>query len=659
MNMQTSYENILKPGNIGKLKLKNRIIFNAADTYYATVDGQVTQKIIDYYVRRAQGGAGLVVVASTAACTKIDTIDPYMPGLRVDDNAYIPMLYELTEAVHRKDGKISILVSAGGGTESLGFPYDRGLEGVIDIENIGPSEKASRMAKRRVRRLSIEEVEKIIQVYGLAARRVRTAGFDAVHIHAWGGHLIANFLSPNYNTRDDKYGKGFEGRSRFLLELIESCRRNVGSDFPIIVKISVDEFVPDGNHLEDSIKIAKRLEESGVNAIDAGAGTHEVIQYIIPPVYFPNGVLVHLASALKKEVKIPIIAGAKLSEPDLAESVIREGKADFIAIVRGMLADPYWVSKIENGQANEIRKCVTCNCCIGNIQRNQPIRCALNAITGREGEFTEVPPIAPISRKVVIVGAGPAGVEAARITAQRGHHVKLFEKMDDLGGQLHLAAKPPFKEVLLNIVQYQKSQLPKLGNLEIFLNKEVKAKDVMVEKPDVVILATGASPLIPRIDGVNNPNVVSGWNVLEGKLKVKGKILIAGGGLVGVELADELSEKGMDITIVEMLDRIVPDEELITRRILTSRLRQKSVKVLTRHKIERFVENGAITIDKDNKEILIPADYIILALGSIKYNPLEKDLKNHIPYCYVIGDAKDPRKIMDAVHEGFLTGHQI
>jgi len=446
---------------------------------------------------------------------------------------------------------------------------------------------------------------------------------------------------------------------RFLLELIESCRRNVGPDFPIIVKISVDEFVPDGNKLEDSIKIAKKLEESGVNAIDAGAGTHEVIQYIIPPVYFPNGGLVHLASALKKEIKIPVIAGAKLYEPDLAESVIREGKADFIAIVRGMLADPYWVKKIENRQVNEIRKCVTCNCCIGHVLRNRPIRCALNSITGREGEFTEVPPRAPISRKVVIVGAGPGGMEAARITAQRGHQVKLFEKMDDLGGQLHLAAKPPFKEVLLNIVQYQKSQLLKLDNLEIILNKEVTTEDVMAEKPDVAILATGASPLIPHIEGVNNPNVVSGWDVLEGKLKVKGKILIAGGGLVGVELADELSEKGMDVTIVEMLNRIAPDEEPITRGMLIYRLRQKSVKVLTRHKIEKFIEDGAITTDEDGKEILIPADYILLALGSIPCNPLEKDLENRIPYCYVIGDAKEPRKIIDAVHEGFLTGYQI
>ena len=658
--MQTQYEYLLKPGRIGKMELKNRIIFNPCETVYATVDGQVTQKIIDYYVRRAQGGTALTVTHSTNACTKLDPTDPYMPALRVDDNAYIPMLAELAEAVHRAGAKIAMLVSAGAGAQSTGFPYDRGLEGVKEIENVGVSEKQSQVAKRKVRKLSIDEIEKIIEVYGLAARRVKTAGFDAFYIHAWGGYLISQFLSPYYNTRDDKYGKDFEGRLRFLLELIESCRKNMGPDFPLVVKLSIDEFIPGGRSVKDSIKIAKRLEEVGVDAIDAGAGMYESIHYIVPPVYLPKGCMLDLAAAVKKEVKIPVITGGRIYDPEMAEEVLREGKADFVAVVRGMLADPYWANKVRDGQAHEIRKCVTCNHCIGRVLTQLPIRCAVNPATGREGEFDEVPTKASESKRVVIVGAGPGGMEAARIAAERGHCVKLFERTGELGGgQLRLAATPPLREELLNFAEYQKNQFQKLDNIEIVLNRDATVDDILAENPDVVVLATGASPFLPKIEGINNINVVTARDVLAGKTEVKGKVVIAGGGLIGAETADELSEKGIDVTVVEMLDQIALDEELLTRLTLLARLERKGVKMITGLKVERITEQGVVAVDKDNKKTTIPADYVVVALGAIPYNPLEEELKARFKEYYVIGDAKEPRRIADAVREGFLVGYEV
>jgi len=658
--MKTNYENLLKPGNIGKLELKNRIIFNPAETLYATVYGEVTQRIIDYYVRRAEGGTALAVVHSTQACTKLDPIDPFPNSLRVDDNAYIPMLFDLTEAVHQAGAKIAINVSAGGGAQASGFPYDRGLEGVKDIDNVGPTEKMSEVARKKVRRLSIDEIEKIIEVYGLAARRVKTAGFDAFYIHAFGGYLTAEFLSPRFNTRDDKYGKDFEGRLRFLLELIESCQKNA-PDFPLVVRISIDEFVPDGRGVEDSIKIAKRLEEAGIDAIDASGGIYESMHMICPPVYLPKGCLVDLAAAIKKEVKIPVITQGKLYDPDIAEQVLREGKADFVAVVRGMLADPNWANKVRESQTDEIRKCISCNRCIERVVFGLPIRCVLNPVTGREGQFEEVPPKAPESKKVVVVGAGPGGMEAARVAAQRGHSVKLFEKTGELGGgQLKLATIPPSRDEILNIKEYYESQFKKLGNLKVVLNKEVTADDVVAEKSDVVVLATGASPLIPKMEGINNSNVVAAFDVLAGKTEVSGKVVIAGGGSIGVETADMLLEKGMDVTIVEMLDEIALDEELITRLTLLFGLQQKEgLKILTGHKIEKITKEGVVTVDKDSNKTTIPADYVVTALGTTPYNPIEKELEARVGKYYVIGDAKQSRKIGDAILEGFSVGYQI
>lgn len=659
--MSGSFSNLLQPGRIGKMTLRNRVIFNPCETLHATVQGEVTQKLIDFYVQRAAGGAGLLVVHSSQACTRLDPNDPFPHSLRVDDNAYIPMLGELSEAVHRAGGKIAMLVSAGGGAQSMGFPYDRGLEGMMDVQNVGASEEQSFVAQRRVRMLSVEEIRKLIHVYGLAARRVMHAGFDAFYIHALGGYLISQFISPRFNTRTDEYGGDFDRRMRFLKELVESCRKNVGPDYPLIVRMSIDEFFPGGRGVEESIRIVKVLEQLGVDAIDAGAGLYESMHMIIPPLYLPKGCLTDLAAAVRREVKIPVITQGRLYDPELAESVLAEGKADFVGIARGLLADPCWVNKVQEGKAGEIRRCITCNQCIDRVLKGLTIRCAINPVAGRETEFMKAPSKAAKARKVVVVGGGAAGMEVARVAGEKGHDVTLFEKEAHLGdGQLKLASAAPFKEEFGNIVKFYDSRFAGMKNVKIVLGKEAGIPDIRKESPDVVVLATGAGPVIPKIEGVDGTNVVTLNDVLAGKVVVKGKIVIAGGGCAGSGGADFLSEgNGKDITVVEMMDDCALDEELITRLTLMARLKEKHVRMATGHVIRRFTPEGVVTVDKTGTEATIPADYIVLAFGAASCNPLEEKAREQFSEVHVAGDARHPKKIKDAIESGFFIGHAI
>lgn len=658
--MANEYSNILQPGNIGKLQLKNRIIFQPLESLFASAGGEVTQRLIDYYVRRAEGGAGLLVVHSAQACTQLDPIDPYPHSLRVDDNAYVPMLAELTEAVHHAGAKIAILVSSGGGVQAMGFPYKRGMEGIEEVTNVGAGTVQSLVAQRPVRLLNVDEIRKIIDVYGLSARRVMQAGFDAFYIHALGGYLTSQFISPHFNDRDDEYGGDFERRLRFLLELVESCRKNTTPDFPIVVRMSIDEFFPTGRGVEESIKIIKRLKEAGVDAIDAGGGIFESMHMVIPPVYLPKGVMVDLAAAVKAEVDIPVIAQGRLYEPEMADGIVKEGKADFVGIARGMLADPDWVKKLEQGRKKDIRKCTTCNTCAGRVLGGLTVRCAINPTAGRESRFAEKPQPASVHKKVAIVGAGPAGMECARIAAERGHTVTLFEKTDQLGGgQFKLAAAAPFKEEFLTLADYYGNQFSKYETLTLQLGKEVTITDLINEKPDTVVLATGARALIPEIEGVDRPNVFTNHS-LHSIDHIQGKVVIAGGGCAGVGAADRFTEKGIDVTVVEMMSDCALDEELITRLTLMARFEEKkNLQLLTQHTVQRISEEGVTVVDNENNPKLLPADFVVLAFGAVPDNPLEQSVKESFSEYYVAGDARQPRKIGDAVADGFMIGNRI
>jgi 2,4-dienoyl-CoA reductase-like NADH-dependent reductase (Old Yellow Enzyme family)/thioredoxin reductase len=658
--MYGRYDNLFQPGQIGKLALKNRIVFQPLESMFASVDGEVTQRLIDYYVRRAEGGAAMLVVHSAQACTQVDPIDPFPHSIRVDDNAYVPMLAELTEAVHAAGAKIALLVSAGGGVQAMGFPYKRGLEGLQPTTNVGAGTVQSLVAQRPVRKLTVYEIKKIIELYGLSARRVMQAGFDAFYIHALGGYLTSQFISPHFNDRNDEYGGDFDRRARFLLELVEACRKNTTPDFPLVVRISIDECFPSGRGIEETCKLLHLLEDAGVSAIDAGAGIYESMHMIIPPIYLPKGVLVDYAAAAKKAVRIPVITQGRLYDPTMADSVIRDGKADFIGLARGLLADPQWVNKLKEDRENEIRKCTTCNLCSDRVLGGLTVRCAVNPTAGRESKYPEIPPPAVERKKVVIVGAGPGGMECARIAAERGHSVKLYERTGELGGgQFKLAASAPFKEEFFNLIQYYQSQFARLPNVTVLLNREVTLRDIESDYPDVVVLATGAQALVPDILGIDRPNVITNHD-LTSIDRLHGKIVVAGGGCAGSGAADRLTERGLDVTIVEMLDACAADEELITRLTLMARFEEKkNLKIMTGNTVQRITEQGVVVYDKGYKETLLPADFVVLAFGAVPYNPLEDAVKQKFKNYYVIGDAKRPKKIIDAVADGFQVGYRI
>lgn len=658
--MSSNYQHLLSPGHIGSMRLKNRIVFNPCETHYATSEGEVTQRLIDYYVRRAEGGTGLLVVHSAQACPKLDPVDPFAHSVRVDDNTYLPMLGELTEAVHRAGAKIAILVSAGGGAQSTGFPYEKGLHGYQEIVNVGVSERQSLVSQRPVRVLTVEEIKKIIKQYGLSAHRVMLAGFDAFYIHAL-NYLTGQFISPLFNTRDDEYGGDFDRRMRFLEELVIECRKNVGPSFPLVVRMAIDERFPGARGVEESLKIIKRLEALGVDAIDASAGIYESMHVMIPPIYLPKGVLVDYAKAVKETVDIPVITQGKLCDPDQDESIIEEGRADFVAMARGLLADPEWVNKVSEDKASEIRQCIACNQCIDRIDKNLSIRCAINPTAGREWEFGEIPPKAEVTKRVAIVGSGPAGMEAARISALRGHEVALYERTGELaGGQYKLATVAPCKEEFLNVRKYYESQFEKLDNLKIHLNTEVRFADLEAANPDVVVLATGAQALMPKIEGIDRPNVFANHDKMQWKGDVKGKVAIIGGGCAGAGSADMLSESGQDVTLIEMRAEFATDEEPITRLALTQRFEEKeNVKILVNHRVERITEEGVEAVTCDGETVLVPADFVIVAIGAIPYNPLEESVRKKFSNVYVIGDSSQPKKFMDAVSDGFFTAHRI
>ncbi len=644
------FDRLFQPGRIGKMRLKNRIVMLPMGTRLVTAVGEVTDELIAHFARRAEGGAGLICVHPCYPTPTIDTMRVSSLGLRIDDDCFIPGLARLADAVHDAGAKVSIQLRAGGGSGASDINWTIGLQSIKEPDRVSCS-PVPILGKSTPRELSVKEIKKIVQLFGMGARRIKIAGFDALEVTAHMRYLVAQFLSPFYNRRVDEYGGNVEGRLRFLLELIESARNNVGDDFPIILRFSVDERMEGGRGIKDSQIMAKRLQEVGVNAISADANNDGAE-------FFPKGWQVVYAEAMKEVVDIPVIAATKLGDPELAEEVLEEGRADFIGMGRALLADPDLPRKAWEGHTEDIRRCIYCNEC--STREMRTIRCTINPVTGRETKYGVIGR-AERSKHVMIAGAGPGGLEAARVAALRGHRVTLYEKTDELGGgQLKLAMAPPYKGDLKNIADYYSVQLNKLDNVKVELGKEVTADLVEKEKPDVLIVATGGRPIIPRIPGIDRQNVVSAWDVLAGKAEVGKTVVVAGGGTTGCETAHLLADQGKKVTIVEMLDAVALDAATGIGECLLEELANKNVTILTQRKIEEITNEGVIVTDKKkrNREI-IKGDTIILALGTESLNTLEDELTGKVAELYVIGDAKEPRKMRDAISEGFVIARRV
>lgn len=656
------FSHLLEPGKIGNLTIRNRVVMGPTETLYATSDGEITDKIIDFYVARAKGGCGLITVHSAQGATKVDKIDPYPGSIRVDDNMYIPMMSDLTEAIHRYGAKCTINISAGGGAQSLGFPYDKGSQGVYTETRVAPGTLSSRFVGAPVRPLSKEEIHTLVDCMGYSCLNAKRAGFDAVTIHAIGGYLISEFLTPWFNDRSDEYGGSLENRYRILHEIIENIQEKCGKDFPIIVRMSIDEYLGDaGRGVEESKSLCQWMERDGVAAIDCEAAVFESVEWMIPTIYQPEATLAHLSEAIKSVVSIPVFAQGRMFDPNVAERVLAEGKADFISESREWIAEPDYVKKLERGDEEGLRLCINCNYCIGKrIFGQMPLRCTFNPIAGRESRFPNgCVGKSQDRRRVAVIGAGPAGMEAAYIAAQRGHSVDLYEASDRLGGgQLRIASSSPYKDILQHIPDFFSVQLGRMSNVNIHLNSPITAENASQIQADTVLLCTGAEPLIPEIPGIHGEEIATAQDVLLHKREAKGHAVICGGGQVGVETALELLERGCTVTIVEMLPELILKEELMTRIVMLKKLAAANVEILCQHKIMAFEGNSVKLMDmQSGQEKTIEADSVVIAFGTKPVNALQDAFGDK--ELILMGDAKTPDTITTAINDGFWAAVEL
>jgi 2-enoate reductase len=643
---------LFEQGKIGKLLLKNRIIMEAMGTRLEEPDGRLSERDIDYYVARARGGAGLIITAASAVEREIEkrTEGPWSPLFRTDKPMYIDRFSRLANAVHDHGAKLAVQLTAGFG---LNIPPEWIVE-----RGVAPSEQPCLFAPDvMARELTVEEIEGLVNAFGFAANILSLAGVDAVEIHGQGGYLIDDFMTPLWNHRTDKYGGNLSRRLKFPLDIVKAIKASVGKDFPVTFRYSIRHDIEGGREVEESLEIARRLEEAGVDAINASFGCYGSRYGRQYPTYNPPGQWVELSEAVKKVVKIPVIVVGRLGYPELAEKVLQEGKADFIGLGRPLLADPEWPNKVREGRLDDILMCTGCNDgCMVRTREHKYISCALNPATGMEREFSRVVP-AERRKSVLVVGGGPAGMEAARVAALRGHEVSLWEKRDQLGGNLVAASVPEFKQDVRSLIRYLSTQIKRLG-VRIELGKEVTPELIGEMKPEVLVIATGATSVLPEIPGIKKGLVVTAVDLLLGKKEVGERVVVAGGSSMGCEVGLYLAQKGKKVTIVEMMGDLASDLFADNRTNLLQLLVEHQVSLLTETRLIEVLDTGVV-VDGGMSKRELKADTVVLALGLKSEVGLLRALGGKGPEPIVIGDCVQPGKIIDAIWGGFRTARLI
>ncbi len=654
--IMTALPKLFSSISIGSMKLKNRIVMSPMHTDFANNDGSISAKLKNYLATRAKGGAGLI----TMEIATIDGKSPYMPNtVGIWDDKFIPGLRDLANEVHSYGAKIIPQISHPG-PESLA-PFFYG------IQPMGPSPLMAETTKQMCREMTLGDIEKTIEQYGDAARRAREAGFDGMELHAAHAYmLIGSFLSALRNRRTDKYGGSIEGRLQFALEVIANIRIKAGKDFPLIMRISGDELAPGGRNIRETQYIAPMLVQAGVDAFHVSAGSMPQTSWrIMPPTGTPLGINVPLAAALKKVVNVPVMAVGRINHPQVAEDILQKVEADLTVMGRALIADPELPNKASEGRFEDIAPCLACgNGCSGR-KVGTDLTCVVNPTVGKESEMLSIKP-ASQPKKVMVIGGGPGGLEAARIAALRGHQVTLFDKDPEIGGQFRLAAVPPMKQELTKLIKYFSIQLEKSG-VKLKLNTEVTPDLVDEAKPDVAIIATGAKSLVPNIPGIDGKRVVTAHEVLAGKVPLPGgKVLVIGGGLVGCEVAEYMASRGdnpiighTEVTIIEMLSEAALDMSPEVRVLTMQNLRENGVQILTSTKVKEFLEDGVIVIRNGQEETIRGMKRIVLAMGARSVEVLSEKLKDKVSEVYVIGDAKQARRALEAIAEGAQIGRAI
>ncbi len=637
-------ENLLSEGKIGTLTLKNRVVFPPMGTNFPE-DEKVSESLINYHAARAKGGCGMNIV-------EIAAVHPTTRGSRnlgIYDDKFIPGLKTLAETIQQAGGRACIqLWHAGRQTNST----------VTGLPIVSASSIPCPLCQEMPKELTLDEIKELVEAYGDAALRAKKAGFDAIELHGAHGYLIAQFMSPYSNHRSDSYGGSLENRARFALEIIADVRKKVGNDYPVIYRLSSEERVKNGLTFEDTKEIAKLVEKAGVDAIDVSVGVYETLHYTVPPIDLPVGFNVNGAAIVKNVVKIPVIAVDRINDVVLADQILKDGNADFIAMGRGQIADPELCNKAQKGEYDSIVKCIGCNqgCVDRLLMQGLSVCCLRNPSTGREVEY-EIKP-AEKKKKVLVIGGGAAGLEAATTLRRRGHEVVLFEKNDSLGGQFFLAGIAPRKQEMSEAA-LQMGRIAEKEGVVVRLGTEPTKELIGGINPDEVIVATGSVPFIPNIPGNDKHHVVTAIEVLKGEKDTGNSVAVIGGGLVGMETAEYLTAKGKKVTIIEMLDEVAKELGNLRKPFAFQYIKENSIDVYTNATCTEIKDNSLVIEQNSEKKEISDIDTVVMATGA-RPNSLIVDMLKEMGCIYhVIGDAKVSGKALDAIWDGASIGRAI
>jgi 2,4-dienoyl-CoA reductase (NADPH2) len=662
---------LFEPITIGRLNIKNRIYMPAMHLNMCR-NYRVTEQLLAFYAERARGGAGIISVGYAS----VDDLAANPMHIGAHDDKYIPSLTSLASTIKENGARAVVQLNHAGR-----YNHSMLLGGK---QPVGPSPIPSRLTGETPQELSVEEIETTVESFAHAANRVKQAGFDAVEILCGTGYLISAFLSPATNQRSDDYGGSTAKRMRFGLDVMRAVRAAVGTEFPIIVRVNGNDFMPDGIGRETMREFVSQLEQNGADAFCVNVGWHESR---VPQIQtkVPRGVYAYLARSIREIVRVPVIASHRINDPETAREMLTDGSCDMVAMGRALIADPQLPEKSRDGREREIVHCVACGQgCFDHLFEMRAVECLCNPRAGHE--YQEQSKVAETAKQVLVIGGGPGGMSAALAACEQGHRVTLVEQADKLGGQLFLAGAPPGREEFTQLAEDLAYQV-EATTIEQRLGTRADLALIEQLQPDVVIIATGGAAMAPPIPGAKLPHVVQAWDVLSGKVKVGQNVVIIGGGAVGVETALELAEQGTlssdalkfllvhgaaeldelrrlatkgtrKVVLLEMLGKLGVNFGKTTRWVMLDDLKRYGVDALTEAKALQ-ISSDSVKVEHAGKEITFAADTVVLAAGTSSCNPLQAELETKGIVCHVIGDAQRPAMVFDAVHQGYAIGNKL